>query len=88
MYALPGQTLDEVRADMNAALAFEPPHLSVYHLTIEPNTYFHRYPPALPDDDAAAEMQDAIEGAARRRGLRALRDLGVRATRPAVRGTT
>ena len=61
MYALPGQTLDEVRADMNAALAFEPPHLSVYHLTIEPNTLFHRYPPPIPDEDSAAEMQDAVE---------------------------
>ena len=42
-------------------LAFAPPHLSAYHLTIEPNTYFHRFPPQLPDDDTAAAMQDAIE---------------------------
>ena len=63
MYALPGQTLDEVRADMNAALAFEPPHLSVYHLTIEPNTLFHRNPPPIPDDDSASDMQDAVQAA-------------------------
>src|SRR6185436_11542689 len=44
MYGLPGQSADEARADLDAALAFEPPHLSCYHLTIEPNTYFHRYP--------------------------------------------
>ena len=37
------------------------PHLSCYHLTIEPNTCFHRFPPQLPDDDATAAMQDAIE---------------------------
>jgi oxygen-independent coproporphyrinogen-3 oxidase len=61
MYALPGQTVDEARADLTAALEFEPPHLSVYHLTIEPNTYFHRYPPQVPDDDTAADMQAAIE---------------------------
>ena len=61
MYALPGQTLDEARADVSAALAFEPPHLSVYHLTIEPNTVFHRHPPAVPGEDSAAEMQDAVE---------------------------
>lgn len=61
MYGLPGQRLDEAVADVDAALAFDPPHLSCYHLTIEPNTYFHRYPPALPGDDAAADMQDAIE---------------------------
>jgi putative oxygen-independent coproporphyrinogen III oxidase len=59
MYALPSQTPEEARADLAAALAYSPPHLSLYHLTIEPNTYFHRYPPAVPDDDTAAAMQDA-----------------------------
>ncbi len=48
MYALPAQSLNEARADLNAALGFDPPHLSVYHLTIEPNTHFHRYPPEVP----------------------------------------
>jgi oxygen-independent coproporphyrinogen-3 oxidase len=61
MYGLPEQTPDEALADIGAALAFAPPHLSAYHLTLEPNTYFHRYPPKLPDDDATAHMQEAIE---------------------------
>ena len=61
MYALPGQSFAEARADIERALSYEPPHLSVYHLTIEPNTYFHRHPPVVPDDDAAAEMQEGIE---------------------------
>jgi len=61
MYALPGQTPDEAVADIAAAIAYAPQHLSAYHLTLEPNTYFHRYPPVLPDDDTAAEMQDALE---------------------------
>jgi len=61
MYGLPGQTLAEAEADMAAALALAPQHLSAYHLTIEPNTLFHRYPPAVPDDDATAAMQDAVE---------------------------
>jgi len=61
MYALPRQTLAEARADVERALACEPPHLSLYHLTIEPNTYFHSHPPSVPDDDAAAAMQEAIE---------------------------
>jgi coproporphyrinogen III oxidase-like Fe-S oxidoreductase len=61
MYGLPGQTSDEARADIEAALEYEPPHLSCYHLTIEPNTYFHRYPPQLPDDEATAVMQEEIE---------------------------
>ena len=61
MYGLPQQTLPQALADIEAALAFDPPHLSAYHLTLEPNTLFHRYPPKLPDDDTAAEMQNEIE---------------------------
>ncbi|HEX4944294.1 MAG TPA: radical SAM family heme chaperone HemW [Usitatibacteraceae bacterium] len=61
MYALPDQSVDEAVADIRTAIAFGPPHLSAYHLTLEPNTYFHRYPPPLPDEDSAAEMQEAIE---------------------------
>jgi oxygen-independent coproporphyrinogen-3 oxidase len=61
MYALPDQTFAESQADVECALGYKPPHLSIYHLTIEPNTYFHRYPPVLPEDDTAAEMQEAIE---------------------------
>ena len=61
MYGLPAQSPAEALADIETALAYAPPHLSAYHLTLEPNTYFHRYPPALPDDDATAQMQEAIE---------------------------
>lgn len=61
MYGLPQQTLSEALADIGTALTFAPPHLSAYHLTLEPNTYFHRYPPKLPDDDTSAEMQIEIE---------------------------
>ena len=61
MYALPQQSVAQALADIEAALAFAPPHLSAYHLTLEPNTYFHRYPPKLPDDDTSAEMQIEIE---------------------------
>jgi putative oxygen-independent coproporphyrinogen III oxidase len=60
MYALPGQSVDELEADLAQALAFEPPHLSVYHLTIEPNTMFAKHPPQVPDDDTAFEMLDRI----------------------------
>ncbi len=61
MYALPGQTPEETRADIREAAAFGAPHLSAYHLTLEPNTAFHRAPPPLPDDDQAAQMQDIVE---------------------------
>lgn len=62
MTALPGQTLAAALADIDTALTYRPPHLSVYQLTLEPNTPFgHTPPPQLPDDDAAADMQQAIE---------------------------
>jgi oxygen-independent coproporphyrinogen-3 oxidase len=60
MYALPRQTIDEARADAAEAIAFAPPHLSFYQLTLEPNTLFHRHPPPLPDADAAADIEDAV----------------------------
>ena len=61
MYGLPEQTVAEAEADLAAAIALGSQHLSAYHLTIEPNTWFHRYPPKVPDDDTAAAMQDAVE---------------------------
>ncbi|NPC54812.1 radical SAM family heme chaperone HemW [Caenimonas soli] len=60
MYALPGQTMDQLEQDLVQALAMMPPHLSVYHLTIEPNTYFAKFPPRVPDDDTAYAMLDRI----------------------------
>ncbi len=60
MYALPRQTVDEAAADLAAALAFAPPHLSFYQLTLEANTLFHRYPPPLPDDETSADIEDAV----------------------------
>lgn len=60
MYALPSQTLDEAAEDIATAIGFAPPHLSLYHLTLEPNTVFAKYPPAVPDDDTSATMQDMI----------------------------
>ena len=60
MYALPDQTPAELEQDMQTALALAPPHISVYQLTIEPNTYFAKYPPRLPGDDAAYAMLDRI----------------------------
>jgi putative oxygen-independent coproporphyrinogen III oxidase len=61
MYALPGQTLAQLHSDLDTALGFAPPHLSIYHLTVEPNTRFAlKPPPGLPDDDLASDMLDAI----------------------------
>jgi len=60
MYALPRQSPDEARRDATIATALAPAHLSAYHLTLEPNTLFHRYPPPIPDDDAAAAIEEAV----------------------------
>ncbi len=60
MYALPGQSLEDLRQEIDQALAFAPPHLSIYHLTIEPNTYFAKHPPQVPEDDTAYAMLDLI----------------------------
>jgi putative oxygen-independent coproporphyrinogen III oxidase len=60
MYALPGQTMAQLEADLAQALALMPPHLSVYHLTIEPNTMFAKFPPKVPDEDTAYAMLDRI----------------------------
>jgi oxygen-independent coproporphyrinogen-3 oxidase len=61
MYALPGQSIEAMRADVEQALSFAPPHLSLYQLTLEPNTVFAKYPPPLPDEDSAAAMHEWIE---------------------------
>ena len=60
MYALPGQDIAALDADLDIALALAPPHLSIYHLTIEPNTVFAKYPPVVPEDDLAYAMLDRI----------------------------
>ncbi len=61
MHGLPAQTIASAEADLRAALAFNPPHLSWYQLTIEPNTVFHKRPPLLPVEDALADIQQAGE---------------------------
>ncbi len=68
MYALPSQTLAEATEDIRTAIECAPPHLSLYHLTLEPNTYFAKYPPAIPDDDASADMQEMIEASTQSAG--------------------
>lgn len=69
MYGLPGQTLAQALADIEVALEFAPAHLSCYQLTLEPNTRFASEPPAgLPENDLAADMQDAIEARLTRAG--------------------
>lgn len=71
MFALPGQTPAAALADLEQALALAPEHLSHYQLTLEPQTVFARTPPPdLPDDEAAAQMQEDCQQALARGGYR------------------
>ena len=69
MYGLPGQGVDDALADVEEALTFRTTHLSCYELTLEPNTLFHRHPPALPDEDDVDAMAGAIEQRLARAGF-------------------
>ena len=61
MYGLPQQSLADAQRDVERALSFEPPHLSLYQLTLEPNTVFAKHPPSLPDEDTLGAMSEWIE---------------------------
>lgn len=60
MFCLPNQTPEQAVNDLKRALSLQPNHLSLYQFTLEPNTYFSKYPPPLPDSDAAFEMQQSL----------------------------
>ena len=70
MYGLPGQSPAQAEADIAAALAAAPAHLSVYQLTLEPGTPFHRRPPELPDEEACWEMECAASARLEAAGYR------------------
>ena len=56
MFGLPGQNLEDALLDLTTVISWKPDHISWYQLTIEPNTFFYRYPPQLPDDDLTMEI--------------------------------
>ena len=61
MFGLPGQSISDAQNDLEIALSYQPPHLSLYQLTIEANTPFMHSPPDnLPDQDTLADMQDVL----------------------------
>lgn len=69
MFALPEQTVEQALADIEQALALKPTHISHYHLTLEPNTVFAKYPPAnIPDEELAWDIQDACHQRLRQAG--------------------
>jgi len=63
MFALPGQSLQMARDDIEQVVTLAPPHVSYYQLTLEPNTvFFNRPPPSIPDDDLSWEIQETCHG--------------------------
>lgn len=70
MHGLPGQTEQQALQDLETALSFNPPHLSWYQLTIEPNTEFYSRPPALPEDDELWQIQEAGQSLLKRHHLK------------------
>lgn len=69
IFGLQGQGVAEVESDLAQALAFAPSHLSFYQLTIEPNTYFAKHPPVLPDDERLYQMMQRGVGMLEQQGL-------------------
>lgn len=69
MHGLPEQTVEDALKDIQTALSFAPPHFSWYQLTIEPNTYFHRFPPVLPQEDDLVAIQEAAQALLQEAGL-------------------
>ena len=58
MHGLPGQSLDDALSDLKHIIALNPPHISWYQLTIEPNTQFASKPPTLPQDETLWDIQE------------------------------
>lgn len=69
MFGLPQQAPEQALADVRTAIALHPTHLSLYQLTLEPNTLFHAQPPSLPDEDVIAAMQDSLQAELAAAGL-------------------
>ncbi|WP_414039838.1 radical SAM family heme chaperone HemW [Acidithiobacillus sp. M4-SHS-6] len=70
MFALPGQNAEEALADLHTALQYQPPHLSLYQLTLEAGTPFASHPPAwIPDEDTAADMENRLRDTLEQHGL-------------------
>lgn len=69
MYALPDQSVEQALSDVRTALAAAPTHLSLYQLTLEPNTAFYRAPPQLPDEETIETMEKTLIGELQRAGF-------------------
>ncbi len=57
MFGLPDSNPEDSINDVKTAISLKPTHLSFYQLTLEPNTYFHKFPPQLPNDESIFSTQ-------------------------------
>jgi putative oxygen-independent coproporphyrinogen III oxidase len=69
MHGLPQQSLGDALEDLQDALQYQPPHLSWYQLTIEPNTFFYKQPPVLPEEEILWDIQDAGKNLLAEKGM-------------------
>ena len=73
IYARPGQSLDTWRAELSRALTEQQGHMSLYQLTIEPETRFADLFAAgklvLPDEDVGADLYDLTQELTEKAGL-------------------
>lgn len=73
MFALPGQSLFAWKKNLQTALQLETQHLSLYCLTIEPNTKFYRHHLKgmlhLPDEECQIEMYNLAVDLCKQNGL-------------------
>ena len=70
MHGLPGQTVTQGLEDLQIAMSYQAPHLSWYQLTLEPQTFFHKFPPVLPEEDVLNDIQQAGKNYLLAQGLR------------------
>lgn len=68
MYGLPHQTIDQALVDVQQAIDLQPTHLSLYQLTLEPNTLFAQKPPPMPSDDDLIDIEEAVHAQAAQAG--------------------
>ncbi len=70
MFGLPDQHREEAVEDVEKAISLMPAHISFYQLTLEPNTWFYKYPPKLPEDDELFQTQKYCQNLLAEHGYR------------------
>jgi putative oxygen-independent coproporphyrinogen III oxidase len=61
IYGAAGESIDDWRSTVEEALAFDPPHVSAYGLTVEAGTPLATQPDRHPDDDDQADKYELVD---------------------------